>query len=220
MTEKVRIILVASGLGTDAEAVMSHPPSNGKIAALLSTVAEAKCLERAETHRVKSYTLDQKKFFDQQSFETEVSAFFKRMEAELVFLLDCIHKMPVIPSIPMYNMYPADHIKHGGKGLYGLAPHIHVLEEIYDLIWRGMAKLGDRFWTYPTVHEVVEHDQGKPLMQVAVEIPQEIVKLSVSGQCNLKAAAEMLQKHVLAYEHLMLPAAVEIACNKILSASG
>jgi folate-dependent phosphoribosylglycinamide formyltransferase PurN len=93
------------------------------------------------------------------------------------------------------------------------------LKEINDLVERGMAKATDRFFTQPTVHEVVdEYDQGKTLLQAQVEIPQELVQGWVTGvyEGSDEDVAKRLQQIVLPFEWQMLPCAVRLAAKKIL----
>jgi len=146
---------------------------------------------------------------------------------DLIFLVGCIFKIPNTITvevmdccIPTYNIHPADPKEHGGQGMYGLEVHMHVLTAINDKYERGMASLNDRFFTTPTVHEVVDdYDQGKELMRVQVEIPHEIVRAFVTGvfeEEGFEDIAEKLQKVVLPYEHQMLPLAVRIAAKRII----
>jgi folate-dependent phosphoribosylglycinamide formyltransferase PurN len=104
--------------------------------------------------------------------------------------------------------------------MYGLLVHLHVLDGINDQVERGMAKVTDRFFTTPTVHEVSEeYDQGKVLLQAQVEIPQELIQAWVAGtyQGNEEDVAKKLQQIVLPFEWQMLPCAVRMAAKKILT---
>lgn len=166
----------------------------------------------------------------QNDFEIAVSYWLAVNEIRLVFLLGCIHRMPADcigkdgRSIVMYNIHPADPLAHGGQGMYGLAPHRHVLAEILDQITREQKGIEEEFFTWPTVHEVTaEYDQGSPLLTHAVRISTAIIEkaqeLQRAGQ-PLDEAAKMLQALVLPCEHLLLPAAVNLACQRILVAKG
>lgn len=211
---KVRVVLVASGSGTDANSVMADPPPNGEIMALLSTVEGAGCLEKARAHGIECGTIarDGKAW---EEFEREVTNWITSFKTEAVFLLGCIHLMPLIPGVLMWNIHPACPRKHGGRAMHGLEPHKHVLAEIVDEIKRGMAKATDRFFTHPTVHEAnAKFDQGEWFLRGHIEVPRTCVELAMNGQ--LEEAAKGLQKEVLPYEWLMLPAAVRMACRKIL----
>ncbi len=135
---------------------------------------------------------------------------------DVTFLVGCIVKICPIAEIDIYNIHPASIGNHGGNGMYGLAVHKHVLQEVIDLISRGRKTLSDKFYTYPTIHEVeVEYDAGAPLMVGAVEIPTKFIEQLLSSEINLYEAAEMLQKIVLPYEWKMLPCAVQMAVQRI-----
>jgi len=91
--------------------------------------------------------------------------------------------------------------------------------EIIDKIERGKARVDDVFYTCPTVHDAVyDYDSGEILLQARVAIPKSIIKnsLGYNSEEVLTRQAEVLQKHVLPYEWLMLPAAVELAAKKII----
>ncbi len=223
MGDKVRLVLIASGSGTDAVSIMKAWREGFlpevKIVGLISTKEDAGCIDKANCFGVYSETIPRcGKFKTQLQFDNDMYfALRKQLEAKLIFLVGCIHKIPYMPGVAMYNIHPADSIKHGGQGMYGLNVHKHVLVRILDEINRGFKKEHDRFYTYPTVHETSEkYDQGGMLMQVAVEIPTAIILELKSSAISLDEAAEELQQHVLPYEWLILPTAVRLAAKKIM----
>lgn len=216
---KVRLVLVASGSGTDANAIMAawrHGEiPDCEIVRLISTKPDVGCLEKAQTHQVETRVID-RKLLGQAKFEEEMARFFAEIRAELIFLVGCINRVP-IGDIPIYNIHPADPIEHGGKRMFGLVVHIHVLQALADKIRRGWATVEGPNFTYPTVHQVVssQYDQGPFFLRATVEIPPEIVKEAIAPGVN-EELAEKLQKHVLPYEWLILPTAVNMAIRKIL----
>ncbi len=229
MQEKIKIGLVASGGGTDANSVMvafrnGQLLSECDIVGLLSTKADAGCLEKAAAHDIPTRVIERHgrpvPGKGQADFEAEVSQWFLENEIQLVFLLGCIHRMPTncwlkdhSARVVMYNIHPALPREHGGKGMYGLKPHKHVLAEVIDRLDRGQASPGEHFFTFPTVHEVTsEYDQGGVLLQAAVPIPSLLIG---QARTDLEAAAKKLQDIVLPIEHLMLPTAVNIAARLI-----
>lgn len=236
--KKVRTVLVASGGGTDGDAIMKEWGygciPEVEIVALISTKEKAGCLEKARKRGVKrevvNYELYKKmhpRLPRNNGFLTMMEKKLIELQSELVFLVGCIHRMPAIDGVDIYNIHPADIHKHGGEGMYGLKVHEHVLKEIEDLIVRGKKKDSDKFFTYPTIHRAIgEYDAGDILLQGAVEIPTKIIKRfmdsvgSMDGELTLKEAAEALQKVVLPYERLMLPAAVRMAGRRILERKG
>lgn len=220
------LMLIASGSGTDANAIMEawvkkQIPEIDYIV-LASTRPGAGCLEKATNHEVKSFVLKppsspllraDHRLLYQGDLEATASFHF----IKLVFLVGCVVILPPIGKIPMYNIHPADPVRHGGEGMYGLRVHEHVLAEVIDLVERGKKNLvDDRFFTYPTVHEVTEKpDDGPPLLRASVEIPKEILRGILVGAYTMSEAAGLLQKAVLPYEWQMLPAAVRMAAARL-----
>jgi len=219
MTEKkVRLACIASGSGTDFESIAKAWKAGWipevEEVVLISTKEGAGCLEKADKLGIKHEIV---KPTEKWLIESELKdALIKLDGASLIFLVGCIFKVDF--GLPMYNIHPADPHDHGGQGMYGLAVHEHVLNQIYDRVRRGWRSDGNKYYTYPTVHEVTpEYDKGNPLLRGCVEIPWSIItELIHGGGMNLKGLAERLQKYVLPYEWMLLPTAVRMAARKIL----
>jgi len=220
-TREINLALIASGSGTDANSIMEAweagclPEINPPF--LICTKKGAGCLEKAESHELRSYLMDYKESPNLDHFNKGLNNMLRQTFTDLIFLVGCIHKIYPIEGIDMYNIHPADPTKHGGDKMYGLAVHQHVLEEIKDQIYRGKKKLSDKFYTYPTVHEAnTDYDGGDMLLRQAVLIPDSIVKDYCDGLKDPKIVAKDLQGVVLPYEWLMLPAAVRMTARRIL----
>lgn len=221
--EQLRLACIASGSGTGFEAI-AQAWKNGWLpeieeVVLISTKKDAGCIEKANklgiNYRVYLPLPDNFKVSESDLYRLK-SDFGKKID--LLFLVGCIVFVPDI-GIPMYNIHPADPQKHGGQGMYGLKVHLHVLSEIKDQVERGMAKLTDRFFTTPVVHEASrEYDQGQELLRVSVEIPSALVQSWVTGtyKGSDEDIAKRLQQIVLPYEWQMLPCAVRLAARKTL----
>lgn len=223
MSAKIKTALIASGNGTDAEAIMkayrSGVIANAEIAALISTKEGAICLDKAKGYDVPAHTIAYAKYKNSpRAFDRLIIELLQDFEVQLAFLVGCIHHIPVSGGFVMYNIHPADTRKHGGKGMYGLAVHRHVLSEIKDSIERGKKTTIDKFFTAPTIHRVIpEYDKGEALLTANVRVPQEIILRLMRMEIDIEAAAQLLQAHVLPYEWLMLPMAVDIAARQILN---
>lgn len=228
MTEKVNVVLIASGSGTDADSIMKAHASGGisniNIEALVSTKPGAGCLEKADALGVPTKVIDRSRYSSILNFNMSISNFLLEVEAELVFLVGCIVKIFPIEGIKMYNIHPADPHKHGGNKMYGLEVHRRVVRDIIDQIERGKVNALNRFFTLPTIHEVVmNYDSGEPFVQARVEVPTEIIVDALEAGADEKSidiAAEKLQQVVLPNEWIMLPAAVEMAAKKIIDNKG
>jgi phosphoribosylglycinamide formyltransferase 1 len=219
-TEKINLVLIASGSGTDANSIMEaweagcipeiNPPS------LISTKKGAGCLEKAENHGVRHYVMNYKDCHSLDQFNRGLSQMVRETFTDLIFLVGCVHKIYPMEGIDIYNIHPADPANHGGDKMYGLAVHQHVLEEIKDLIYRGKKKITDSFYSYATVHEAsLDYDGGDMLLRQAVLIPKTIINDYCHGLKDPQQAAKDLQSVVLPYEWLMLPAAVRMAARRI-----
>lgn len=220
MDRKVNLVLVASGSGTDARAIMEAYSKglipNVKIKLLISTKGGAGCLEKAREFNIRTKVIDRQSL-GRKMFEENLKFSLFQESANLVFLVGCIVKMPFIPGVVFKNIHPADTVLTGGKGMYGLEPHKKVLRDIKRRITEGTANLSDAFYTHPTVHAVDEEfDTGQPLLKLSIKIPQRIIDLYLDDENNLDTCATTLQQYVLPYEWRILPLAVEIAAQQIL----
>lgn len=220
-------ILVASGSGTDADAVMKAKAKGGclpehvTISALVSTKEGAGCIEKAARREVPPVIINRKSM-KAEEFYDRLEKIVDLFGAKFAFFLGCIVKARIIPGIDMYNIHPHDPELHGGSGLYGLEPHIHFLERSADLVSRGRKKMGrDRFYAYPTVHEIEEeYDTGHMLLRQAVLIPDKFIVDYIEGKRDTEAIAGDLQQFILRFEWRMLPLAVELAVMRIIAREG
>jgi len=218
MADKVRLACIASGSGTDFNSIAKAwkdgcIPEVSEVV-LISTKEGVGCIDKAVNLGISFKII--KPFNKALPTDQLVAAGVELGGVDLIFLVGCIVKVPDV-GIPMYNIHPADPHEHGGKYMYGLEVHIHVLRQIVDQIKRGWKKAQDRFFTYPTVHEAArEFDQGQILLQAHVEIPERIVRELMEGTLTFEEAASALQKYVLPYEWQILPCAVRLAARKIL----
>jgi phosphoribosylglycinamide formyltransferase-1 len=219
---KVNLVLIASGSGTDAAAIIKAYSQglipNVKIKLLISTKGGAGCLEKAREFNIRTKVIDRQSL-GQKMFEENLKFFLFQESANLVFLVGCIVKMPLIPGIVFKNIHPADTVLAGGKRMYGLEPHKKVLAIIKEQIDTGIASKDDVFYTHPTVHNVEEaYDTGQPLLRLSLKIPKIIINSLGNEDSDTCAAA--LQAYVLPYEWMLLPLAVKIAAQQMLDDEG
>jgi len=217
----ITLCCVASGSGSDFQAIANAwksgmLPEVEKVV-LISTSSSAYCLERAKKMGIASTVVESIKS-DGRSWlpDDELSAALEALGGvDLMFLVGCIHEVPCV--VPTYNIHPANTRRHGGKTMYGLAVHKHVLAEVIDEITRGWVKPEQAFYTEVTVHDAdAPYDQGEALVTLRVQIPSNIIERLLRKKLHPKRAAQMLQKQVLIYEHLLLPVAVRAAAQKIM----
>jgi folate-dependent phosphoribosylglycinamide formyltransferase PurN len=220
-TDQVNLVLIASGSGTDADAIMKawkagylpevNPPT------LISTKRDAGCLEKARGLGLRCLIIDRRDHPHLDGFNETLRETLQAIFTDLVFLVGCVVKIYPISGMDLYNIHPADPEKFGGQNMYGLRVHEYVLRDVLDQIYRGRKTVRDRFFTFPTVHEVDEKfDSGQHLLRQDVEIPRRLIEALAEKRLSPEEGAGALQNVVLPYEWLMLPTAVKGAARRIL----
>lgn len=158
----IRLAILASGSGTNAEKIMEHFHRSSKIqvALVASNKADAFVLERAKKFGVPTFTFSRK--------EMDAGVLLAKLQEEKidwVILAGFLLKIPdeLIRAFPdrMVNIHPALLPKYGGKGMYGA--HVH----------EAVKASGDTE-TGITIHLVNEHyDEGKIIFQAATPVTPE-----------------------------------------------
>ncbi|MGG7036819.1 MAG: phosphoribosylglycinamide formyltransferase [Flavobacterium sp.] len=163
-----RIVLFASGNGSNVENVIRHFKGNSEVMVVGVFVnnPEAKVLERTKKHHVPSFVFDKTELNEGLVLEKVNS-----LQPDLIVLAGFLWKFPdhIIAQYPdkIINIHPALLPKYGGKGMYGIHVHRAVLEN-------------KEKETGITIHYVNEHyDEGEFIFQQAVNIedcrtPEEI----------------------------------------------
>jgi phosphoribosylglycinamide formyltransferase-1 len=222
MDEGINAGIIASGGGTDANAVMiayniGFMPEIADLR-LISTKGGAGCIGKAAVQKIKRDVLECGSKQEVPDFNRRLSQYINDRNIQLLILAGCVWELYPIEGVLMINIHPADTERHGGRHMYGLKVHERVLSEVMDVVHREIAKPEDDFETCITVHEVgIPIDQGPVIMRAPVKIPNEIIMGLHTGSLSLKEAAEKLQKHVLEYEWIFLPAAVRVAARNIIA---
>lgn len=142
-----RIIILASGSGTNAENIINYFKNSDKIAVnqVFSNKKDAKVLERVNRLNVNSMSFSRADLYDSNVvFDNLVK------NADFIILAGFLLKIPskIIEAFPnkIINIHPALLPKYGGKGMYGMNVHnavvnnkeeksgitIHFVNENYD----------------------------------------------------------------------------------------
>lgn len=141
-----RIVIFASGSGTNAENIIRHfkNSSSVRVSWILCNKPDAGVLDRAKELGIPTRVFNKKELFSADFID------FVRKEADLVVLAGFLLKIPeeLTRSFPgaMVNIHPALLPKFGGKGMYGMNVHravvankekesgitIHFVNENYD----------------------------------------------------------------------------------------
>ena len=203
--EKARIAVLVSGGGTNLQALLDAEgrgelPS-GEIVLVISNVAGAYALQRAEKAGVEALTITKKSCGGQAPFEARLRQELEARGIDLIILAGFLSILSgdFAARFPrrILNVHPSLIPSFCGKGCYGLKVHQEAL------------KYGVKV-TGATVHYVNEiPDGGEILLQKAVDILPE-------------DTAETLQRRVMEQaEWVLLPRAAElVSANIIKSKAG
>jgi phosphoribosylglycinamide formyltransferase-1 len=154
-----RIVLFASGSGTNAENIILHfnAKNPGTVAAVFSNKPDAKVLDRAKKLNVPTV------IFSKEDFATgDVLQKLNSFKPDLIVLAGFLLKFPnnIIQAYPgkIINIHPALLPKYGGKGMYGMHVHRSVIEN-------------KETETGISIHFVNEHyDEGNIIFQRSVAL--------------------------------------------------
>ncbi len=173
-----RILLLASGSGSNAERVIEHfaDSSEARVVAVVSDRREAGVHERARRRGVAAEWLSPK----QRATPGGVLRVLRKHEPDVVVLAGYLKLVPrdVVAHFAgrLINIHPALLPNYGGAGMYGR--HVH----------EAVAKNGDRV-SGITIHLADEaYDRGRVLFQATVPIA-------------LGSSADEIAAAVLALEH-------------------
>lgn len=175
-----RIVILASGNGSNAENIIRHFKENQaiRVVAVLTNKPTAAVLERCTRLEMPAF------YFNAQAFRQPdgLLALLRGLAPDLIVLAGFLWKMPVpiLEAFPgkIVNIHPALLPKHGGKGMYGERVHRAVLES------------GDRE-SGISIHYVDEdYDRGGIIFQASVPVSP------------TDSPGDLAEKvHALEYEH-------------------
>lgn len=158
----VRLAILASGSGSNAEKIMEYFQHSEKseVALVASNKPEAFVLERAKKFGVPTFTFSRK--------EMDAGVLLEKLQSEKIdwvilagFLLKIPDQLTHAYSDKMVNIHPALLPKFGGKGMYGSFVHEAV-------------KASGDIETGITIHLVNEHyDEGRIIFQASTPVAPE-----------------------------------------------
>ena len=155
----IKIVIFASGSGTNAENIIRHfkATKTASVEAVFTNKADAQVIQRAEKHQVPSQV------FSKNDLETgKVLQEINTIQPDLIVLAGFLLKFPetIVAAYPdkIINIHPALLPKYGGKGMYGMHVHRAVVEN-------KESKTGI------TIHYVNEnYDEGNVIFQKEVTV--------------------------------------------------
>ncbi|MGB3344081.1 MAG: phosphoribosylglycinamide formyltransferase [Aequorivita sp.] len=130
MEKPKRIVIFASGSGTNAENIIRYfkKTNTGEVVLVLSNRREAKVLERAKNLGVEAIYFTKEEWYSSDY----ILKILKRARPDLIVLAGFLLKFPknILHEFPnkVINIHPALLPKYGGKGMYGNFVHEAVLQ--------------------------------------------------------------------------------------------
>ncbi len=163
---KKRIVILASGSGTNAQRIIEHFQQNHKalmaeVVLVISNNKNAMVLERAKNLNVKAEHFSKEDFFETD----KILKMLKASHPDLIVLAGFLLKIPenILKVFPdkIINIHPALLPKYGGKGMYGTRVHQAVIEN-------------NEPETGISIHYVNEnYDEGAIIFQKTVKVSKE-----------------------------------------------
>lgn len=161
-TNPKTIVILASGSGTNAEAIIQYFSNSRdiQVSHIISNNPSAQVLKRAEKHGINSTVLYKNDFYA----SPKALDVLQKLNPDLIVLAGFLLKIPenIISSFPnrILNIHPALLPKYGGKGMYGNNIH-HVVLQNRDTE------------TGITIHYVNEnYDEGQIIAQFKTPLDQ------------------------------------------------
>ncbi len=204
MSAEKRVAVLVSGGGANLQALIDAQSrgelTGGRLAAVVSSSADAYALQRAEQAQIPTYVLPREDYSSNRAMTVALTELLQGLDIDLVVLAGFMHILTgeMIRAFPnaIVNVHPALIPSFCGEGFYGLRVHRRALE-------RGVKVTG------ATVHFVNEEPDGGPIiLQKAVDI--------LEGD-----TPERLQRRVMEQaEWQLLPRAGSLFCQGRLQVEG
>ena len=180
MNYMIRIVVFASGSGTNAENIINHFNNSGKavVTNVLCNNPTAKVFDRCEKLNVPCSLFEKDTFFK----ENTVLHFLQQKKTDFIILAGFLWKIPknILSAFPnkIINIHPALLPKYGGKGMYGMYVHNAVKEN-------------NESETGITIHYVNEnYDEGAIIFQAKTALSSEDTPDTIAAKIHI-----LEQKH-------------------------
>jgi phosphoribosylglycinamide formyltransferase 1 len=187
-----RVVILASGAGSNAQALLDRDDLGADIAAVIADVAGAGVLDRAEAAGVEAVCVDRKGYPDRAGWEAALTQAVADRAPDLVVLAGFMRILSAdfVRRWPILNVHPS---------LLPAFPGAHAVE---DALQHGVKVTG------VTVHFVVEEVDAGPI------VAQETVAIAADD------TAESLHGRLKTLEHRLLPDSVALFCADRLTVDG
>ena len=187
-----RIVVLASGSGSNAQALLDASDLGAEIAAVVADVPEAGVLQRATDAGVEAVCVDRRGYDDRGTWEAALIDAVASREPDLVVLAGFMRILSgnFVSRWPILNVHPS---------LLPAFPGAHAVE---DALAYGVKVTG------VTVHFVVEEVDAGPI------VVQEALQVLADDD------ADSLHDRLKTIEHRLLPTAVALFCADRLDVDG
>ena len=187
-----RLVVLASGSGSNAQALLDRDDLGGDVVAVVTDVATAGVVARAEAAGVEAVCIDRTAYADRGTWEAALIEAVAQREPDLVVLAGFMRILSgaFVSRWPILNVHPS------------LLPSFPGAKAVEDALHHGVKVTG------VTVHLVVEEVDAGPIVAqhpVAIE-PDD--------------TPESLHDRIKAVEHRLLPDAVALFCTDRLTVDG
>lgn len=169
-----KIVIFASGSGTNAENIIKHfqDADNIEVSAVLSNRRSAGALKKAHRLNVKALLFDREALYNSH----EILNVLRDINPDLIVLAGFLWLMPsnILDEFQgrIINIHPALLPKYGGKGMYGARVHEAVIENREKE--SGI-----------TIHYVnSKYDEGKIIFQATTPVAEEDTPDSLAGKIH------------------------------------
>lgn len=180
---KKRIVIFASGSGTNTERIIQHFTNSAvaEVVCVLSNKADAFVLQRAQKYDICNAAFNREELYSEQG----VLPLLEKCNPDLIVLAGFLWKFPqhILKHFPdrVINIHPALLPKYGGKGMYGM--HVHEAVVAQQETETGI-----------TIHYVNEnYDDGAIIFQATTSVEPDDTAEMVAAKI-----------HQLEYEHFPL----------------
>ena len=187
----IKLAILASGSGTNAENIAKHFEGNEdiKVSLIISNKEDAYVLERAKKLNIPSYTYNKREFEE----STNIIKLLEEYKIDYIILAGFLLKISqkLVDAYPnrIINIHPALLPKYGGKGMYG--------DNVHKAVIKSKEKASGI-----TIHYVNEnYDEGAIIFQSTCEVTDNDTAIDLAKKV-----------HKLEYEHF--PKIIEILVKK------
>ena len=187
-----RLVVLASGSGSNAQALLDRRDLGGDIVAVVADVPDAGVLRRAEAAGVDRVCVDRHAYPDRNTWEAALIAAVADRAPDLVVLAGFMRILSgaFVRRWPILNVHPS------------LLPSFPGAHAVSDALEHGVKVTG------VTVHFVVEEVDAGPI------VAQEAVAIAPDD------TSDSLHERLKAVEHRLLPDAVALFCADRLDVAG